>query len=126
MQLVDVPDPEAARFKILEHRDEIAAMCDATDPILTKLGGGFRDMDVRVLDTAGGKMVITHLVINTQDAMGANAVNSMAEQLAPKLQAWTGGRTYLRILSNLAVHRVARARAVWSLEAIGGTMRLTD
>jgi hydroxymethylglutaryl-CoA reductase len=121
IQLVEVGDPHAARLKILERRDEIRAICDACDPILVKLGGGFRDLEVRVLDTRGGPMVITHLIVDTRDAMGANAVNTMAERLAPDVAAWTGGRVYLRILSNLADRRVARARAVWPSHAIGGT-----
>eukprot|EP00035_Acanthoeca_spectabilis_P021665 m.439445 g.439445 ORF g.439445 m.439445 type:complete len:445 (+) comp18392_c0_seq1:1265-2599(+) len=120
VQLVAVDDPANARLKILERRDEIAELCDATDPILTGLGGGFRDLEVRVIDTEGGPMVITHLIIDTRDAMGANAVNSMAESLAPLIASWTGGKTYLRILSNLADRRVVRARAEWSCEAIGG------
>lgn len=120
VQMVGVKDPQAARLKILERRDEIAKICDATDPILTKLGGGFRDVEVRVIETAGGPMVITHLIVDTRDAMGANAVNSMAERVAPFITKWTGGRVYLRILTNLADRRVARARAVWRCEDIGG------
>ena len=65
-------------------------------------------------------MVILHLIVDTQDAMGANAVNSMAEILAPKIEEWTGGRVNLRILSNLADRRLARAKAVWNLEDLGG------
>jgi hydroxymethylglutaryl-CoA reductase len=52
--------------------------------------------------------------------MGANAVNTMAEKLAPQIAGWTGGQTNLRILSNLADSRLARARCVWPLAAIGG------
>jgi hydroxymethylglutaryl-CoA reductase len=88
--------------------------------VLLKLGGGFRELEVRVLETRGGTMVITHIVVDTRDAMGANAVNTMAEKLAPRIAAWTGGRTNLRILSNLADRRLARARCVWPLAAIGG------
>ena len=120
IQLVGVPDPENARIRILERREEIAAACDACDPMLVSLGGGFRDLEVRVLETRGGPMVVTHLVVDTRDAMGANTVNTMAERLAPEIEAWTGGKVYLRILSNLADRRLARARAVWSLDAIGG------
>ncbi len=120
IQLLDVPDPERTRLVILEHRDEIAALCDGCDPTLVRLGGGFRDLEVRLIRTAGGVMVITHIVVDTRDAMGANAVNTMAERLAPRLQAWTGGRTLLRILSNLADRRVARARATWRADDIGG------
>ncbi len=120
VQLVDVPDPEHARIRILERRDEVRAICDDCDPVLLKLGGGFRDLEVRVLDSRSGPMVITHIVVDTRDAMGANAVNTMAEKLAPSIAAWTGGRTYLRILSNLADRRLARARCEWRAEDIGG------
>lgn len=120
VQLVGVGDPFNARIKILERAREIKEICDACDPVLVRLGGGFRDMEVRILDSLGGPMVVTHLIVDTRDAMGANAVNTMAETLAPHVEAWTGGRVYLRILSNLADRRLARARAVWTCEAIGG------
>ncbi|MEC8156197.1 MAG: hydroxymethylglutaryl-CoA reductase, degradative, partial [SAR324 cluster bacterium] len=81
---------------------------------------GFRDLEVRNLETRGVTMIILHLIVDTQDAMGANAVNSIAESLAPKIEDWTGGRVNLRILSNLADRRLARARAVWNLEDLGG------
>jgi len=120
VQAVDVPDPHAARLRLLERRDEIRAICDACDPLLVKLGGGFRDVEVRILDTLGGTMLITHLIVDTRDAMGANAVNTMAEKIAPHIAGWTGGRVFLRILSNLADRRLARAHAVWKLDEIGG------
>ncbi|RJP67711.1 MAG: hydroxymethylglutaryl-CoA reductase, degradative [Comamonadaceae bacterium] len=121
IQLTGVSDPQHARVRILERQEEIRAMCDACDPVLAKLGGGFRDLEVRVIDTRGGVMVITHLIVDTRDAMGANAVNTMAEKLAPHIAQWTSGTTNLRILSNLADRRLARARCVWPLQAIGGT-----
>ncbi len=120
IQLVDVSDPQAARIRILERRAEIASTCDGCDPVLVGLGGGFRDLEVRVIASEGGPMVVTHIVVDTRDAMGANAVNTMAERLAPAIEAWTGGKVYLRILSNLADRRLARARATWRLDAIGG------
>ncbi|HDZ37707.1 MAG TPA: hydroxymethylglutaryl-CoA reductase, degradative [Marinobacter sp.] len=121
IQLVDVPNPEFARLQILERKAEIQQVCDETDPVLLKHGGGFRDVEVRVLEgRQTGTMVITHLIVDTRDAMGANAVNSMAEAVAPLIAQWTNGRTYLRILSNLADRRLARARATWTLDAIGG------
>lgn len=120
VQAVDVPDPHASRLRLLERRDEIKAICDACDPLLVKLGGGFRDLEVRILDTLGGTMLITHLIVDTRDAMGANAVNTMAEKIAPHIAAWSGGRVFLRILSNLADRRLARAHAVWKLDDIGG------
>jgi len=120
IQLLDCPDPESARIKVLERRDDIKAICDETDPMLLKVGGGFHDLEVRVVWSRSGPMVITHIIVDTRDAMGANAVNSMAEALAPHIAQWTGGRTSLRILSNLADRRLARARASWRPEAIGG------
>lgn len=120
VQLIDVPDPENARFKILEHRDEIRVICDDCDPVLLKFGGGFRDLDVRIIDSAQGPMVITHLIVDTGDAMGANAVNTMAEAVGPRIAEWTGGHVFLRILSNLADRRLARARGVWRVDDIGG------
>lgn len=120
IQLLDIPDPMRARLVILEQKAEIERICNACDPILVRLGGGFRDLDVRLIDTPLGTMVITHIVVDTRDAMGANAVNTMAERLAPHLARWTGGRALLRILSNLADRRLVRARATWPCAAIGG------
>ncbi len=120
VQAVEVRDPHAARIRILERRDEIRDLCDGCDPVLVRFGGGFRDLEVRVLDTLGGPMVITHLIVDTRDAMGANAVNTMAETLAPHIARWSGGRVYLRILSNLADRRLARAHATWRVDDIGG------
>ena len=120
VQLVGLSDPWSARLKVLESKADIAAICNACDPVLIKLGGGLKDIEVRLLDTRSGPMVIVHLIVDTRDAMGANAVNTMAEALAPKLSEWTGGRHHLRILSNLADRRLARARAVWRAEDIGG------
>lgn len=120
VQLVGVSDPANARLAILEHAEEIRAICDDCDPVLVRLGGGFRDLEVRIIDAPSGPIVVTHLIVDTRDAMGANAVNTMAEKLAPHIETWTGGRVYLRILSNLADRRLARARCVWKLDAIGG------
>lgn len=118
VQLVNVPDPNGAKMTILSHREEILALANEKDPVLVKFGGGARDVEVRVVDTARGPMVITHLLVDCRDAMGANAVNTMAEAIAPHLEKWTGGRVYLRIISNLAVKRLARARAVFAKDAI--------
>ena len=120
IQLLGLSNPHYARQVLLEKKEKIRELCDATDPLLLENGGGFRDLEVRILETRGGTMVILNLIVDTQDAMGANAVNSMAESLAPKIEEWTGGRVNLRILSNLADRRLARARAVWNLEDLGG------
>ena len=120
IQLLDVPTPHYAKGKILEHKAQIAELCNAKDPVLVSLGGGVKDVEVRILDSIVGPMVIVHLLVDTGDAMGANAVNTMAEAVAPFLEELTGGRAELRILSNLADRRLARARAVFKKEAVGG------
>jgi len=120
IQLVNVHDPHGAKMTVLHHRQKILDLCNEKDPILVKLGGGAKDVEVRVLHTARGAMVVVHLLVDCRDAMGANAVNTMAEAAAPFLEEITGGRVYLRIISNLAVKRLARARAVFAAEAIGG------
>ena len=120
IQLLDVPTPHYDKGKILEHKAQIAEICNAKDPVLVSLGGGVKDVEVRILDSIVGPMVIVHLLVDTGDAMGANAVNTMAEAVAPFLEELTGGRAELRILSNLADRRLARARAVFKKEAVGG------
>lgn len=119
LQLTGVENPAYARHVIYENKEKIFEICNEKDPVLFNLGGGIKDISVRIIDTAVGKMVITHLEVNTLDAMGANAVNSMAEAVAPFIESITGGTVYLRILSNLAVHRLARSRAVFSKDVIG-------
>lgn len=120
IQAVGIANPNGARMTILEKKDEIIKRANEVDPVLVKFGGGAKDVEVRVIDTLGGKMVITHLIVDCRDAMGANAVNTMAETVAPYIEELTGGRVYLRIISNLADKRIMRAKAVFTKEAIGG------
>ncbi len=120
IQLVNLDDPFEAKKKIIEKRNEIIELANEQDPILVKFGGGCKNIEVRVLDSDTGPMVITHLLVDCRDAMGANAVNTMAEAVAPRLETITGGRVYLRIISNLAIYRKTRAKAVWPAEFLGG------
>jgi hydroxymethylglutaryl-CoA reductase len=120
IQLTGVADPEEARSAIFERKDEILDLCNSKDPMLVKYGGGARDVEVRVISTDRGPMVITHILVDCRDAMGANAVNTMAEAAAPLIERATGGKVYLRIISNLAEHRLARAEAVFDRDLIGG------
>lgn len=110
IQAVNVKDPHGARLRLYEEKNEILRIANEQDPVLIKIGGGARDIEVRIIETALGEMVIVHLIVDTRDAMGANAVNTMAEAIAPYVSEWTGGRVYLRILSNLADKRLVRAR----------------
>lgn len=110
MQILNVADPEAARLRLLEHKAELLAEANQIDPVLLRLGGGARDFEVRILtDTPIGPFLVAHLIYDVRDAMGANAVNTAVERLAPRVEALTGGRVLLRILSNLADRRLARA-----------------
>lgn len=111
MQILDLDDVASVRLKIYEHKADLLAEADAIDPILKKLGGGARDLEVRlVADSPIGEFLVVHLIYDVRDAMGANAVNTACERLAPRLETITGGRVHLRILSNLADRRLARAR----------------
>ncbi|MBA7597506.1 3-hydroxy-3-methylglutaryl-coenzyme A reductase [subsurface metagenome] len=120
IQLVDVKNPTEAREKILEAKEQILARANEQDPVLVKLGGGARDVEVRVLTTHLGPMTIIHLLVDVRDAMGANVINTMCEAVAPLIEELTGGRVFLRIVSNLATYRLAKARAVFAKEALGG------
>ena len=120
IQLVNVKDPYAQKMRILEEKEEIIKIANEQDPVLVKFGGGAKDVEVRVIDSPKGPMVITHLIVDVRDAMGANAVNTMCEAVAPFIERITGGRVYLRIISNLADKRLVRARTVVDKEAVGG------
>ncbi len=120
IQATGIGDPFAARQAILLQKDDLMRMANEKDPMLVKYGGGVKDIEVHVIDSKMGMMVVTHLIVDCRDAMGANAVNTMAEALAPRIEQITGGRVYLRIISNLADLRLARAKAVFKAEEIGG------
>ncbi|MFQ5761671.1 MAG: hydroxymethylglutaryl-CoA reductase, degradative [Candidatus Bathyarchaeia archaeon] len=126
MQVLDVKDPYAARVMLLAEKEKILAQANAQDPVLVGLGGGARDLDVKVIHTAQGPMVIAELLVDCRDAMGANAVNTMVEAVAPLVAEIARGRVLLRILSNLATRRIARARAVIDKEALGGGSVVDD
>ncbi|MGC9348195.1 MAG: hydroxymethylglutaryl-CoA reductase, degradative, partial [Anaerolineae bacterium] len=111
IQLVELDDPQAACEQIAAREADLLEIADQVDPVLTGLGGGARGIEARQLETPIGPMVIVHLHFDVRDAMGANAVNTACERLAPELEEITGGRASLRILSNLADRRLARARA---------------
>ena len=109
IQLVGVPDPAAARDRILAAKKRIPARAEELMPGLCARGAGPRDIEVRLIETARGEtMVIFHIIVDTGDAMGANAVNSLVESLAVMIEELAGGMALLRILSNLADRRLAR------------------
>ncbi|MGA6207041.1 hydroxymethylglutaryl-CoA reductase, degradative [Nocardia testacea] len=126
IQLLDLPDPEAARLRILEHRSTVVDLANEQDPTLVRFGGGATDLQVRLVPTRTGTHVVAHLVVDVRDAMGANAVNTMAEAIAPRLAAIAGGRPLLRILTNMADRRIVRARAVFDRDLLGGEQVVDD
>jgi len=110
IQVLDVKDLMAASMKLYEHKAELLAEADAVDPVLKKFGGGARDLEVRIIeDSPIGPFLVVHLIYDVRDAMGANAVNTACEKLAPRIEQLTGGRVHLKILSNLADRRLAKA-----------------
>jgi hydroxymethylglutaryl-CoA reductase len=120
MQVLDLDNVESARLKIYEHKAELLAEADTIDPILKKFGGGARDLEVHIIkDSPIGTFLVVHLIYDVRDAMGANAVNTACERLAPRIEAITGGRVHLRILSNLADRRLARARCAIPVAELG-------
>jgi hydroxymethylglutaryl-CoA reductase len=109
MQVLDIKDLMTASLKLYEHKAELLAEADAVDPLLKKFGGGARDLEVRLIEESPiGAFLVVHLIYNVQDAMGANAVNTACEKLAPHVEEITGGRVHLKILSNLADRRLAK------------------
>lgn len=110
MQVLNVADLPAARLAILEQKPRLLAEAAEIDPVLKRLGGGPRDLEVRVIDESPiGPFLVVHLIYDVRDAMGANAVNTACERLAAPIEVLTGGKVHLRILSNLADRRLARA-----------------
>jgi hydroxymethylglutaryl-CoA reductase len=119
LQLLDVEDPVAAREKILEDKELLLGKLGNLDPVLQKLGGGPRDIEVRQINTSAiGPFLIVHLLFDVRDAMGANTVNTACEKLAPELERITGGRVHLKILSNLADQRLAKSSCIIPVETL--------
>lgn len=119
LQILDVADPWAARFALLAAKERLIALANQQDPLMIRLGGGARDVEVRVIEESPvGPMLALHLLYDARDAMGANTVNTALEAIAPLAAEISGGRVRLRILSNLADRRLARAQAVVPVSAL--------
>jgi len=120
IQTINIKDPYHARMQVLQAKDEILQKANDQDPVLINAGGGAKDLDSKIIHTTQGPMLITELHVDCRDAMGANAVNTMNEAVAPLIERITGGHSLLRIISNLAVKRLARASCTIPKESIGG------
>ena len=120
IQLTKVKDIDKAKENIAKHKEKILSIANEQDPLLNQLGGGAKDLEVRELETKKGKMLILHLLVDVCDAMGANVVNTMAEAVSPYIEDICNAKIYLRIVSNLTTHRIAKSRAVFDKNLLGG------
>jgi hydroxymethylglutaryl-CoA reductase len=118
IQLLDIDNHQDAEQGVLENKDALMDLANSLPSTMIRLGGGCKDISTRSIETLSGKMFIVHIHVDCRDAMGANAVNTMAELLAPELEQITKGRALLRILSNLATERLARVKATFTPEEI--------
>lgn len=119
IQVIELRDIYEARDQLLAHKDHLLALASRVDPVLVHLGGGPRDLEVRLFhESPIGSFLVLHLIFDVRDAMGANAVNTTAEFLAPEIERISGGKVHLRILSNLADRRLARAHATFLLDQL--------
>jgi len=120
IQVLDIPDMDAAVKAIETNKGTLIESANELDPVLVRFGGGAKDIELRPIETEDGPMLVVHILVDCRDAMGANAVNTMAEALAPTIAELTGGRTLLRIISNLADRRLVTVKGKVKKEDIGG------
>lgn len=118
IQILNCKKAKEALAEVLANKKELLAELANIDPILVKFGGGARDIEGEVLKTPRGEMILIQILVDVRDAMGSNAINTMAEKITPSLEKITGGEVRLRIVSNLAVHRKARAKTTWTKKAL--------
>ncbi len=119
VQVVKLKNLAAAKKQILKNKKQLIELCNRQDSTLVKFGGGCKNIEVRTFNKPE-KMLVVHLLVDCRDAMGANAVNTMCEAVAPFVEQLTGGHVYLRIISNLAIYRLVKAEAIFDKEALGG------
>jgi len=122
VQLVDMGDPRTAIAALLAHRDEILSLANSLHPKMVARGGGARDIELfhHHAPEDGREMVVLHLLVDTRNAMGANLVNTMCEGVASLVESITGGKVFLRILSNLTDRALARAQVVIPVNNLEG------
>ncbi|MBF2477401.1 hydroxymethylglutaryl-CoA reductase, degradative [Listeria marthii] len=110
IELISVSDIQLAKENVIANQEKLVTIANEAHPSLQKRGGGAVDLQVRTAQTASGEtLFIVHLLVDTQEAMGANMVNTMVETLAPELEALTSGKANMRILSNLVDEATATA-----------------
>jgi hydroxymethylglutaryl-CoA reductase len=120
IQVVNVKDPYAARMRVIQSKDEILKKANEQDPVLVSAGGGAKDVEAKIISTTQGQMLIVEMQVDCRDAMGPNAVNTMAEAVAPMIERIANGHVYLRIVSNLATKRLVRASCLVPKTSVAG------
>ncbi len=125
IQVLDIDIPSAIQ-KITNSSNEILQLANSKSNTLSKMGKGAKEISCKEVDTPSGKMLIVELLIDVGDAMGANITNTMCEAVSPLIEKISGGRTLLRILSNYSTRRIAKAKAVFEKEAVGGEKVVND
>jgi len=120
IQITDLQNDIQAIEQISQNKEEILRIANEQDPLLNELGGGAYDIGIRSIVTGQGKILVLHLLVDVKDAMGANIVNNMAEAVSPYIEEICEGKIYLRILSNLAIERLATCQAIFDTELLGG------
>jgi len=126
VQILDVGDISSAISQIKDSSNEILQLANSKSNSLSKMGKGAKEVTCKEIDTPSGKMLIVELLIDVGDAMGANVTNTMCETISPLIEKITGGRALLRILSNYSTRRIAKAKAVFDKEAVGGEDVVND
>ncbi len=119
IQVLDVDIPSAIQ-KITNSSNDILKLANSKSNTLSKMGKGAKEISCKEIETPSGNMLIVELLIDVGDAMGANITNTMCEAVSPLIEKISGGRTLLRILSNYSTRRIAKAKAVFDKEAVGG------
>ena len=123
LQVLELNNIEEAAQKVAAKKAELLAHLDETESSLKSRGGGARDIEVHIIgESPIGAFLVVHLIYDVRDAMGANAINTACERLAPRIEEITGGRVHLKILSNLTDRRMAKATCtipIKELEFVG-------
>jgi hydroxymethylglutaryl-CoA reductase len=115
IQILECPDIEKSQLALHQAKDELIALCNSLPSTMVRLGGGCKRIETKIIESLSGPMLILHIIVDCRDAMGANAVNTMAELISPEVERLTSGRVHLKILSNLAAYRLARVQATFTL-----------
>ena len=118
IQILDCPDINQSQLALHQAKDDLISLCNSLPSTMIRLGGGCKRIETRIIESLSGPMLVLHIIVDCRDAMGANAVNTMAELIAPEVERLTSGRVHLKILSNLAAHRLARVEATFTPEEL--------